>query len=144
MQVLILKLSKSFYSENDLLFHVHKSWLSTSYYWICAPCSTPTKRISRNYMVVNILGLNSLQGCLGANQIQVNLSFLGLKISNELKKCHLFTKSGNHVRQPNFPLFLPNQYIYVMAKIRIMTSDFLHSQEPSNSNRSTFFPSGSA
>ena len=30
MWVLILKLSKSFYYESDLLFHVHKSWLSTS------------------------------------------------------------------------------------------------------------------
>ena len=30
MWVLILKLSKSFYNESDLLFHVHKSWLSTS------------------------------------------------------------------------------------------------------------------
>ena len=30
MWVLILKLSKSFYNENDLHFHVHKSWL-----WIC-------------------------------------------------------------------------------------------------------------
>ena len=36
MRVLILKLSKSFYYESDLHFHVHKSWLSTSYYWICA------------------------------------------------------------------------------------------------------------
>ena len=30
MWVLILKLLKSFYNENYLLFHVHKSWLSTS------------------------------------------------------------------------------------------------------------------
>ena len=30
MWVLIFKLSKRFYNESDLLFHVHKSWLSTS------------------------------------------------------------------------------------------------------------------
>ena len=30
MWVLFLKLSKSFYNENDLLFLVHKSWLLTS------------------------------------------------------------------------------------------------------------------
>ena len=35
MWVLILKLSKSFLYESDLLFHVRKSWLSTSQYWIC-------------------------------------------------------------------------------------------------------------
>ena len=28
MWVLILKLSKSFYTESDLLFYAHKSWLS--------------------------------------------------------------------------------------------------------------------
>ena len=32
MWALILKLSKSVYNETDLLFHVHKSWLSTSLY----------------------------------------------------------------------------------------------------------------
>ena len=38
-RVLLLKLSKSFYNENGLLFHAHKSWLLTSLYWICGVLS---------------------------------------------------------------------------------------------------------
>ena len=35
MWVLILKLSKSFYNESDLLFYAHKSWLSIWRYRTC-------------------------------------------------------------------------------------------------------------